>query len=358
MSVLLMLSGLLSQSTAPPPATVRVVLLIPSDGRGIVAAQNWGRWFDDAGYRMSTKRPVPGAKAGIEETSRGRLRTVTVTFALGKDGSIGVDDRKFAAGGSQQLATWLKELESYGAAGRPNGQPQWGLGKDALAAVETAAASEAIPGQTIGQLAGGLADRFDASVLLSDDVAASTPLPAAPPLACGTAAAWQLEAAGCCWFPERQPNGAIQLRIVRSGSVLKPWPVGWIVPRPIRTDLVVPRLFATAEYPKTATSLDELVDFVESNTKTAILPQLGALKTRPNWGSEPVFVSSATARPYPTLRKLLAKRGLTKQVRLDDGGAGFVVFMPFVPGMTTPMTISPRVPSRVRSRLESFAATP
>ena len=360
MSAICLLLCLTTQAPAsdPPSAVVRIQLILPSDGRGLLAAQTWGRYFDDAGYRMTTRRAIGGVKPEITEEKRGRLRTVTVVFVLARDGSLATKGHTFPAGGSERLTDWLDELKAFGAAGRPDGQPQWGLAAQTLTQIETLAATEAIAVQTVGQLAGGMADRFQTPVELADAVQASFRLPPAPKLACGTVAAWQLDAVGCCWLPQRQPDGTVHIRFERLGDVLKPWPVGWIVPRPIRTDLSVPKLFQLATYPNRPTKLPEWIADVSKTTATEVLPLTNALKKKPQWTEAVVFVDSPTARPYPTLARLLARQRLTKQVRLDDAGTGFVVFMPFVPGLTTPMTVSPLIPSRVKSRLETFAATP
>ena len=349
MSVLL----LLLMAADGDRTTVRVEVILPRDGRGTLAAQSWGRWFDAAGYAMTTQRDFGMAEPGVEETARGRLRTVRVTFAMDRRGGLQIAGKSFPPGGSDSLAKYLAELKEYGAGGRPDKQPQWGLSREALDPLEAAASSDAIAARTTAGLAGEMADRFGLAVQLGEGVSGGQRLPEPPPVACGTAAAWQLAMIDAGWEPRRQPDGSVVIVIDTQDRLGKPWPIGWPVPRRIRSDRPVPAMFRPIAMPETRTQLAAFLDHVADATQTAVLPiePLGEPAR-----TDPVLVQRAESAPYPIVKRLLARHRLTTRIHLDDAGRGFVAVQPFDPSSGVPSTVSPLIPTRVKQRLLALAA--
>ena len=134
------------------------------------------------------------------------------------------------------------------------------------------------------------------------------------------------------------------------------YPIGWIVPRRIRSDQPVPRLFAAAPFPEDEVTLETFVAHLSRVTQTPILPVHSLLATQPSWKSQVVPWQRATARPYPVLSRQLARSVLTRRICLDDAGRGFVRFEPYDPENVTPVTVSADVPERVRQALLRMAS--
>ena len=92
----------------PSHTTVRVELLMETDGAAL-GAQQWSQKFADLGYPARIRRPIPGDKPEVSESTRGTLRTVTVVGMLDRHGAINFPDRRFTRDEAGGLKQWLDE---------------------------------------------------------------------------------------------------------------------------------------------------------------------------------------------------------------------------------------------------------
>ena len=321
---------LASQNPAtPPPTELRLELLTPAGGRGSLAAQQWGRWFEAAGHTVRTRRQRVGDVAEVSEQTRRTSRLVTVRFVMDEAGTLRVEGKTFPRGGSASLRKALADWQTFGAAGQPSGQRNWGIAREPLTAIGRAAAAPATDAATVAELAASMTAHFERPVRIDPILDRTRRLPLSPPLAVGTAAAWQLEAVEMGWMPSREPNGDVVIAIRPLDPLC--WPVGWPVPRNIRADRPLPGLFKTISLPAEPLPLPEFLGRVEEASGTVVLGLAGQLRKRGDWAGEDVGLQRPQAAAFPIVKRQLMRRQLTVSMRLDDAGTGFLRFEPFTP---------------------------
>ena len=345
------LYGLVPTDAPADRTTVRIEILLPSNGRGQTAAQSWSQKVGQWGYRATARRRTLRDEPGVEESQRGRLRTVVATFELQTDGSLTLPDRRFARGAWQPLRDWLDERKLYGARGRPGDEPQFGLSDEAFEEVADRVAGPAPEVGTISGVARELARRTASPVRVSDAVSLSVLLPDAPPLAFGTAAAFQLGTVDLVWLPVRQPDGSIEVRIERATDRVQAWPIGWTAAEGISDATLAPRLFERIEYPFETQPLTTFLQSVQDGSKVPIVP----FKLSPSSMKIEIGPQSSGRRPYAAIKRAAVRARAARAIRLDDAGQPFFLIGPTLPpGETdtsddTPSTSSP--PKAVRDAI-------
>lgn len=332
--------------------TVRVEIVLPNSGRGQLAAQHWTRVIGERDYRVSTVRRGR-QPPGIEESNRGRLRTVLVTFAMDAEGTLQLPDRTFARGREQSVIDFLEERQLYGAAGRPGDQPRFGLSDDAFETLADSLARPAAAAASVADLAQTLATVTGCEVRLDDAVRSSESFPRPPAIAQGTAAAWQLGQAGLVLVPTRLPDGTTELRIDLADERTAAWPIGWEIPDVVPPARVAPKLFEKMEYPIGATHPTQFLEAVSASTRVPVLT------LRPFPKDTVVETQSSGRRPYAALKRIAVRNRLHRGLFVDDAGRPFFRIGPEVrvDEPAEPVVAVTLPPLAVRRRLESAAAT-
>ena len=217
--------------------TVSVELLAGRDGAGL-HAQEWGQTFERLGVSVRIRQPLLDDKPETKERTSGTLRYVTVIGKLERGGQITFADRAFTRGDAPKLAEWLRELETYGAQGTPDGKPLWGLTKEQFSLVYTALSAkqedevnglvldEALmklqPARYSLRLTEAtrewLREEYLELPAVRQEVAGTSK---------GTALAIVLNNYGLGYRPLRTPGGEIELAVDPLKTTTDAWPVGW-----------------------------------------------------------------------------------------------------------------------------------
>ncbi len=245
LSGLVPFESLLAQPPTPPlegtrepksklRTTVSVELL--TSPTTALEAQRWGAVFQKLGCEVRT-RSAQQAKPEVREIKQGSQRTVTVIAILESNGTLLVPGRRFSADRDQAIADWLLELRTYGAQGRPDGKPSYGLSPvqfDELFRLLEAPVAKSTLKLPFDEALAAVTVNRNLSMRLSAEASASVQkLPRdwrldaeLKDLSRGTAIAIFLAAAGLAYRPGRTPDEELELVIVpinESGV----WPVGW-----------------------------------------------------------------------------------------------------------------------------------
>lgn len=328
-SALLILAAVVSAGD-PGKTSIDVELLAPP-GRMVLESQRWARRFKDLGLSVRIRSRRADDKPDLTEKVRGRLRFVKLVGELKADGSIAFPGNKvFQPDSTAALATWIRGIKVYGAAGAPDGQAGWGLTPaghrelgtlmartpvrpSALAARDVVASLSSVT---------GLQTRFDPSAAeYATDICQ---WPEAS-LAVGTVTAAALESVGLGFAPVRLPSGATEL-LIQPQDDQTTWPVGWVIPAGTPPAGVVPPLFALAELSRETQSLPDFLANVTSKTGVEIVTLRGELDAQlPKWKTIDIAGNTRPIQPILPLAKTLRIQRMSKEYRLDDKGAPFLL---------------------------------
>lgn len=324
---------------------VRFEILLPRMGIGL-DAQRWGPIFEQFEASVTFRQAILDDEPGIEETTRGTFRTVTVTGLLDVDGSLIFPDREFAMSETDELGEWINELKVYGAQGSPEGKPVWGLENeqftgvyDALSAPVTAR----IEGEPFESAlrAMELPDEYPLRLHTSavtwllgseqdhpvrHDVAG---------LSRGTALAVLLSDFGLGFRPLRTPRGDVELVVQPLIDISDPWPVGWELDPSQPRNEAAPALFEFVTAGFDDLPLEDVLDAVANASETPILIDYRACAAR---GIDPTEVTVSYPQKRTAwvllIRTVTGQARLTREIRTDEAGRGFVFVFPFVPMAT------------------------
>jgi hypothetical protein len=216
-----------------------------------LAAQRWGATFQRLGVNARIRPSRGTEKLDIKETKRGTLRFVTVVGEIDSNGSLVFPGRRFGLADAAKLGDWILELKTYGAQGKADGKPGFGL-------------SNAQFGQVFSVLGtptkGNWEDLNFPTAIKQLEVPRSMPLRFSasaqqylkthPPtwktpesmsgFSKGTALAIVLNNAGLGFKPGRTPEGNLELLAIPLSEDKAIWPIGWPLTKgPIN---VVPKL--------------------------------------------------------------------------------------------------------------------
>ncbi len=242
------------ESLPKAPETDVTIELISGAAAAAEHAQAWGQRLQQLEISFQTRQAVVGDKPQIKEQKLGRLRRVTVTAVLDRNGKILCSDRNFTLAESDKLAEWIRELRAYGAQGAPQGQPRFGLDDRQFAAVFKALTPKV---------------ETDTQGMKLDAVLGKLPLPESFPLrmtpearhavmaldpekalrqsfrglSIGTALAAALSEFGLAFRPLRTPGGSIELAVSPRSEDADHWPIGWPLDPDKPQGQLVPNLF-------------------------------------------------------------------------------------------------------------------
>lgn len=233
----------------PPAATPRDVPGQPisstvvqfellSDARaGSTLAQDWGRMFAQMGISLRIRRPVLDDQPKLDETVMGTLRTVTAVGALDQSGRLVFPGKTFRRDEIGKLKEWIRELETFGVQGSPEGQPRYGLSKSQYGAVHDALRPP-LEAEVAGLSLEAALARFElpATLPLTWSVDAKGMLRQRPEqvvrqtvtgFSQGQALSILLGEFGLGFRPRRTPQGSLELAIAPLKAVAEHWPVGF-----------------------------------------------------------------------------------------------------------------------------------
>ena len=225
------------QSDRVPQTELFVELLAEGGVAAGVAAQRWGQVFQELRVPLRIRRPILDDKPAMKETWFGSIRRVTAVGRLDRTGRIIFPDRSFTLSEIDRLKEWLRELQTYGAQGSPEGKPGFGLSpkqfKQVFVALTPALETE-VQGHTLDEALTLLPLPDDFPLHLSvaakeltqqdRDAKCSQRLEG---LSLGTALAALLNDFGLGFRPWRTPAGSIELRVDPLAEGRDRWPVGW-----------------------------------------------------------------------------------------------------------------------------------
>lgn len=203
-----------------------------------LAAQRWGGEFQRLGVNARIRPGQGNEKPEIKEDKRGTLRFVTVIGRIDTNGSLVFPDRRFGLADGAKLGEWIQELTTFGAQGKADGKPGFGLSTTQFSQVfselgaTTKGEWEDLNFPTAIRhldLPATLPLRFSASA--QDHLEANTPTWKTPNslsgFSKGTALAIILNNAGLGFQPGRTPEGTLELLATPLSEDKSAWPVGW-----------------------------------------------------------------------------------------------------------------------------------
>lgn len=336
-----------AQPAAKPPATTEQVTrlrtevsvdLITSASGGAVDAQRWAAILGRLGVTVQSRQLVD-ARPDIRERKQGTLRTVQVT-ALLSGGALIVPGRKFTADKEQALADWIRELQTYGAQGRPDGKPAFGLSPEQFGQLFHELES-AITGKTEGQSFEGAIDALglpkrmrprylaDAQERLRSLPKQWTMPAELKGISRGTGTAILLAQAGLAFRPGRTPDGEIELQAVllEEQGV---WPIGWPLEKPPLQSM--PALVETVPIEFEDAALSDVIAMASEQTEIPILSDRWRLTAKGLSLQE----LKVTQVPTKTLWSIVLARvtgphAIIRELLIDEAGTPFVWITPMDP---------------------------
>jgi hypothetical protein len=240
--------------TKKPLETDVTLELISGAAAATEHAQAWGQKLQKLDIHFQTRQAISGDKPGVKEQQLGRLRRVTITAVLDRNGKIVCPERSFTLAEADRLADWIRELKTYGAQGAPHGKPLFGLDERQFtgvmrelssvvaadleglaldAALEKLPLSERHPLRMTSE-AQRAARTIDSGKRLRTD---------ARGLSVGTALAATLGEFGLVFKPLRTPEGKIELAVSPREAGQEAWPIGWPLDPDQPQGQAVPALF-------------------------------------------------------------------------------------------------------------------
>lgn len=317
-----------------PKSKLRTVLNVEllTSPTTTLEAQRWGSVFQKQGVEVRT-RSAESAKPEVRESKQGTVRTVTIIAVLEPNGSLVVPGRRFTQDRQPALADWLVELKTFGAQGRPDGKPAYGLSKpqfDELfklleqpvtKSAQRLPFDEALEAVSIPR---GLAMRLNAE--------ASERLQKLPRewkfdlelkgLSRGTGIAILLANAGLAFRPSRTPDEELELVIVpldEPGT----WPVGWSLDRPPLK--AVPKLVELVPIEVAETSLPVFFARVSRECEIPILIDHVRIAARGVTLSDTMFEQIPKRTMWSlVLQNSTSPHHLLREILLDEAGRPFV----------------------------------
>ena len=313
---------------------VEMKLIAANDGGGL-HSQQWGKLLEPMNISVQIQRPNSLDKPEIRERTVGTLRYVTLVGSLDRAGNASFPGKSFSPSDGQKLREWIEELKVYGAQGKPDGQPNWGLTKEQFAA-----------------LYDSLLKPLDAEVsgLAITDALLKLPLPPKNPVrfsaeatrtlsqagannrsrqelrgfTAATALAILLNDCGLGFRPNRTSSGNIELLVEPLGQSQHLWPVGWPMQKPPLK--AAPKFYAMTPIELDQVALDDLLTTVSELTETPILIDYYEI------GQKHIDLSKLTVsfkRQSATswsiaLKTVVVPKKLSREVWQDEAGRAFV----------------------------------
>lgn len=326
--------------------TVTVEVLTGDDGVGL-RTQEWRPVFEELGYSLTMRRGTSRDKVEVRERMLGRLREVKVVGKLDAKGRLVFPERSFSPQDSAKLLEWLRELETYGAQGSPEGKPLWGLIEAQYKAVRESLS------QNVTKEPQGLVLEAAVQAL---ELPAAYPLrmstdakewlkgtfPTVPPvrqklkgISKGTALSILVNEYGMGFRPLRTQSGTIELVVDPLTKTTDVWPIGW-APKQNRRD-AAPKLFELKPVEIEEMKLTNALDFVASETGIPIfIDRFGIGAQRIDLDGLIVSHRFRQTAYSLVLSRLTNPQHLNSEIRVDELGQPFVWVSVLTPGKSQP----------------------
>ncbi|RMG41697.1 MAG: hypothetical protein D6725_00980 [Planctomycetota bacterium] len=328
------------------PRRTEVVLEIVTDRLGSnVAAQEWGRLMQRFGYEFHMRRSPLAEKPSLRETTFGRLRRVTVQGRLDTLGRLIMPNGKtYTLPRADKLIDWLRELELYGAQGRPKNDASFGFTKAQLSRIAAALANPVatdLSAETLAealkklQLSPSLPVVVDSRAAAAWRQAGDTKVGQSfRGIAKGTALAAMLGNVGLAFRPWREPDGRFVLQIVLPEPDRAVWPIG----RPVQglPRDVAPQLYQFIDVELNDVPLRDVLDAVALKTGVPIIYDFAAIEEAGADLSEKISFGPKRTTWSLFLKSVTNPRKLTRLYRLDDAGRPFVLITSIRRGVIEP----------------------
>lgn len=315
-----------------------LVDLITSPDGGAIEAQRWGAALGKLGVTVQS-RQLQAAKPEIRERKQGTLRTVQVTAVL-NGGTLIVPGRKFTADREQALGDWIRELQTYGAQGRPDGKPAFGLSPEQFGQLfheleipittKTAGRAFELALDSLN-LPKSLRPRFTAE---ATDRLGAIPVDWTMPgelkgMSRGTGIAILLAQIGVAFRPGRTPDGEIELQAVplEEAGV---WPIGWPLEKPPLQ--AMPSLVETVPIEFEDAKLSDVLEMAAEQTETRILSDRYRIAAK-GQSLDKLMVTQAPAKTLWSivLARVTGPHGIIRELLVDEAGTPFVWITPMDP---------------------------
>ena len=312
---------------------VEFELMTGRQGPG-VAAQKWGRVFNSLEVRLRIRRSVLDDKPEIKERMFGTIRKVTVRGILDRDGKIVFPARKFSLAETKPLKEWIRELETYGGQGSPEGQPLFGLNQSQFARVyaelSTVVENE-VKGIALDEAVKKL--KFNKSYEVRFADVAERYLKKSPQrrglrqeykgFAKGLALASILNEYGLGFRPTRTPEGNLELLVRPIEVSLDRWPIGW--PLKVSNLKAAPKLYKIVPVELDKIPMQDVLDAASVASGVPILADYYNI-AKEGVGIEKQEVSYPAKRTSWSLllKGITNPLKLTRRVLVDENGTPFV----------------------------------
>lgn len=348
---LLIVSTLSAQdSTRPTPAVARkpgkaletqitVELLTGVEGASF-RAQKWTRLMQELDIPLQIRRGFGDEnKTGVSEKIIGTsLREVRIVGRIDPDATIHVDQRKFRDSDAAKFREWIKELQTYGTQGAPQGKPIWGLSLKQFEELYAALAppiDESPLGKPVRDALRELPLPKQFPLLL--DESARTALEARPDntvqtdlkgFSVGLALAIILKEQNLGFYPRRTPEGTVELGVADRQVRDDVWPVGW----PPQGDgfeqlpRLIPEFVALADLHTVDEPLEKFMERVQQQINNLpILYDRAALeRDHIDLATLTVNLPSKRMTWLTGLKAALFKHRMRPEILTDEGGRIFL----------------------------------
>jgi hypothetical protein len=237
--------------------TIVIVEILTGKAGAGLKTQQWRPVFERLGVAVRIRQSVLNEEPEVVERKFGRLRQITLRGWLDRRGRLLFPDRTFVRGDAAKLREWIRELETYGAQGAPQGKPLWGLNKTQYGGIHTA-----LSRKTVNEVEGlpleaaleklELPSEYPLRLTTTTRSWLATRFPGAPKTrkrllgtSQGTALALLLDEYGLGFRPLRTPEGSIELVVDPLEKTTDAWPIGWDLRKlKLSRQKTAPKLFA------------------------------------------------------------------------------------------------------------------
>lgn len=327
----------------PAKTTILTVELVTGKDGAAQSAQEWAQAFERLGLSIRIRSQLADEKPEIKDKQLGFTRMVTVVGKLERNGRIVFPERSFSLSESAKLKEYLDELKTYGAQGKPDGKPLWGLSEAQFAGLYSALAVkvqndvEDLPlTEALGKL--GLPAKYPLRMTTASNDWLRSEFPELPPvrhrvtgMTCGTALSIVLNGYGLGCRPLRTPAGTMELVIDPLKVTKDAWPIGWDLKQ--TNQKTAPKLFEFIPADLEDAKLADVLNAVA--VKTGIPVQVDHYRIEAK-GID-INELAVTYPPRKTTWSLLLKgvtnpHKLTRRLRIDELGQPFLWVTVLDPG--------------------------
>ena len=331
-----------TQPDSTNQTVVTVELLMEAPGTSY-EAQRWAAGLGKLGYspQVRTRRAID--EPGVTERSVRGIRKVSVVAVLDRRGRVVLPDGAFTLDNLGKFRDYLDELKKFGQQGDPKGQPLWGLSKTQFGVVFGTLSLEVeqdVKGKPLVEAVEQLNLPNDLPVHFSEESQAWLRLrgdektkvrQSVAGFSHGTALAIMLREQSIGFRPRRTPDGTLELVVDPLNSQAKLWPVGW-EPKdaPIET---APVLFKLLPVNLHDVALLDLLAIIEAKTNVPMRLDLATIeKQQINLDEIRVDHPSRSTSWSLLIRRITAKSGLVRDLKIDERGQPFMWITPMEHG--------------------------